>query len=239
MPFVTRGDAELYYEVHGSGFPVLALAPGGMRSSAPYWPNMTWDPVAQLADKYQVIVMDQRNAGQSTAPVSGSDGWADYTADQLAVLDHLGVDRFHVAGMCIGGSFIMGLIEAAPERVASAVMLQPIGHDDNRETFRDMFDGWADEVKPGHPAVDDDDWTSFRANLFSGDFLFNVDEDFVAACQVPLLVLMGTDIYHPEVTSRRVAELAPNATLIEKWKEPEHQAAAAASVRDFLQRHTP
>ena len=55
--------------------------------------------------------------------------------DQLALLDHLGIERFHVAGMCIGGSFIMELIEAAPERVASAVMLQPIGFEGNRQAY--------------------------------------------------------------------------------------------------------
>ena len=38
----------------------------------------------------------------------------------LALLDHLGIDRFHVAGMCIGGPYIMGLIQAAPQRVFEA-----------------------------------------------------------------------------------------------------------------------
>jgi hypothetical protein len=33
--------------------------------------------------------------------------------------------------------------------------------------------------------------------------------------------------------------LAPNATLIERWKEPEHQAAAKTAVERFLAQHTP
>ena len=49
-----------------------------------------------------------------TAPIAATDGWRDYTDDQIALLDHLGVDRFHVAGMCIAGSFIMGLVEGRP-----------------------------------------------------------------------------------------------------------------------------
>jgi hypothetical protein len=37
MPVLTRPDAEIYYEVHGSGFPLLLFAPGGLRSQLEYW----------------------------------------------------------------------------------------------------------------------------------------------------------------------------------------------------------
>ena len=32
---------------------------------------------------------------------------------------------------------------------------------------------------------------------------------------------MGDDLYHPQSTSRKIADLAPNATLLEKWKSSE------------------
>ena len=237
IPVFERDNIRIYYEVHGEGFPVLLLAPGGMRSAIPIWENVPYNPIERLAPHYQVIAMDQRNAGRSTAPIAATDGWRDYTDDQVALLDHLGVDRFHAAGMCIGGSFIMGLVEAVPERIASAVMLQPIGFDDNRQTFADLFDGWSEALKPKHPLLGEDDWATFRSTMFGGDFLFNVSENAVAICPIPLLVLMGTDIYHPEVTSRRIAELAPRATLVELWKEPEHQASASAKINAFLAEH--
>lgn len=185
MPFFERDDTRIYYEIHGDGPPVLALAPGGMQSSIPIWGGVSYNAVERLASNYQVIVMDQRNAGQSTAPITGGDGWREYTADQIALLDHLGVERFHAAGMCIGGSFIMGLAEAVPERLASAVMLQTIGYDDNRETFFELFDSWSAGVKPAHPSVGEDEWAKFRSTMFGGDFLFNVSEDVVARCQIP------------------------------------------------------
>jgi hypothetical protein len=75
--------------------------------------------------------------------------------------------------------------------------------------------------------------------MYGGDFLLNVSRDFVAACQTPLLVLCGKDLYHPEVTSREIAELAPLAQFIEYWKEPEHQAAAQGAVLEFLATNTP
>jgi hypothetical protein len=75
--------------------------------------------------------------------------------------------------------------------------------------------------------------------MYGGDFLFSVSRDFVKRCSTPLLVLLGNDMYHPEVTSRDIVALAPNATLIERWRELEHQAAAQAAVTRFLATHTP
>jgi len=239
MPIFKRDDVELYYEEHGAGFPVLLIAPGGMRSSVSFWERTPWNPIDQLAPHYRVIAMDQRNAGKSVAPVRATDSWRVYTDDQLALLAHLGVDRFHVAGMCIGGPYIMGLIEAVPKRVASAVIFQTIGLDDNRQAFFEMFDSWADELKPARPEVSEPTWESFKRSMYGGDFLFNVSREFVSRCQTPLLVLLGNDVYHPESSSREIATLAPHATLIEHWKEPEHQPAAKKLVEEFLAKHTP
>jgi pimeloyl-ACP methyl ester carboxylesterase len=239
MPTFEQGDVEIYYQEHGEGFPLLLIAPGGMRSTVSFWERTPWNPITDLADEFRVIAMDQRNAGGSTAPVKADDGWHVYTADQLALLDHLGVDRFHTAGMCIGGPYCMGLIEAAPQRVASAVLFQPIGLKDNREAFYDMFDGWANELKPQRPDVPAAAWESFTHNMYDGDFLFNVDQAFVERCETPLLVLSGADLYHPTETSRAIAELAPNATLIEDWKEGAARDAARDTVRRFLREHTP
>jgi pimeloyl-ACP methyl ester carboxylesterase len=239
MPTFTREDICLYYEEHGKGFPLLMIAPGGMRSDVSFWEKAPWNPIPRLATHYRVIAMDQRNAGRSRAPIRVTDGWRVYTEDQLALLDHLGVSRFHVAGMCIGGSYIMGLIQAAPKRVVSAVLFQPIGIDDNRQAFLDMFDGWAKEQQAAHPEATGATWEAFKQNMYGGDFLFSVSRDFVKNCPTPLLVLLGNDMYHPQGTSREVASLAPNATLIERWREPEHHAAAQAAVERFLAAHTP
>jgi len=239
MPIFTRGDVKLYYEEQGKGFPLLLIAPGGMRSSVSFWDKVAWNPIADLSAHYRVIAMDQRNAGNSTAPIRGTDSWHVYTEDQLALLDHLGIKRFHVAGMCIGGSYSMGLIQAAPQRVVSAVLFQPIGEFNNRQVFFDMFDGWAKELKQAHPETSDSAWQSFKMSMYGGDFLFNVSREFVSRCETPLLVLLGNDQYHPQETSRDIVALARKATLIEQWKEPEHQPAAKKAVERFLAEHTP
>ena len=139
MPFFNHDEVQLYYEIHGEGFPILMIAPGGMRSSIPFWEKAPWNPIDQLSSHYQVIAMDQRNAGQSIAPITGEENWQTFAEDQVALLDHLGINDFHVAGMCIGGPYIMGLIEAVPARVASAVIFQSIGLADNRDAFLCAF----------------------------------------------------------------------------------------------------
>jgi pimeloyl-ACP methyl ester carboxylesterase len=232
-----RGRVRIEYEERGEGFPVLLVAPGGMRSAMDLWSRSPFDPRETLADGFRVIAMDQRNAGASVGPVSASDGWHTFAADQLALLDHLGVDRFHVLGMCIGGSYGLRLMQAAPERVASGVLLQPIGHDDNREAFREMFDGWARELAAQREDVEPDVLEALRSNLFDGDFVFSVDRDFVRGCPTPMLVLRGNDTYHPARTSEELAELAPHAELVREWKEGPAVDAALARVRDFLAAH--
>jgi len=240
MQSFERDDVVIHYLERGGGFPVLLFAPGGMRSAASYWKNSPWNPVGRLDDAYRVIAMDQRNAGASTAKIGPDEGWQTYTADHLALLDHLGVERCHLIGGCIGGSYCMGMIQAAPERVASAVLQQPIGHSpQNRQAFYDMFDGWAREIAPQHPEIDEAGWDAFRARMYDGDFLFNVDRDVVRECPVPLLVLMGNDLYHPEATSREIVDLAPRAELVERWKDGESLESAVARVRAFLKEHTP
>ena len=235
---VTGEDVILRYEVHGEGFPILLIAPGGMKSAVPVWANAPYNPIDAWRGEFQVIAMDQRNAGGSTGPIHAEHGWQTYAEDQLALLDHLNVDRFIVSGMCIGGPYGFGLMRAVPERVSAAVLFQPIGLTDNRQAFYDMFDGWMNELKPTRGEVSEADWQGMRANMYGGDnFLFNVGDAEVSATTTPMLVLMGRDLYHPEASSRRVAELAPNARLIEAWKDGEDIAAARAQTLEFLRSH--
>jgi pimeloyl-ACP methyl ester carboxylesterase len=240
MPTFERDGISIYYEVHGQGFPLLLFAPGGVRSSIPIWSRAPYDPVRELSDSYRVIALDQRNAGRSRAPVRGSDGWQVYTDDHLALLDHLGVERAHLLGSCIGPSFALALIAAAPERVTAAVLQQPIGAtEENRPLFRASFDSWAEELAPGHPEASPQDFAAFRERLFGGDFVFSVSREVVRTSRTPLLVLAGNDAHHPHETSREIASLAQHVDFVERWKEPELVPEAIQRARAFLKAHTP
>jgi pimeloyl-ACP methyl ester carboxylesterase len=240
MPTFARGDTSIHYEVHGSGHAVLVFAPGGVRSSIPFWDKAPFNPVRELSDRFKVIAMDQRNAGQSRGPVAASDGWGTFTSDHLALLDHLGVEKCHVLGMCIGCSFCLGIAGAAPERITAAVLEQPIGFSGtNRPLFHQMFDGWIEELAKTRPDLARPALVAMRDTMYEGDFVFSATRDDVRKCAVPLLVLRGNDPYHPAEISEEVARIAPRATLVPSWKEGDDLPRAIARVKAFLEEHTP
>jgi hypothetical protein len=51
--------------------------------------------------------------------------------------------------------------------------------------------------------------------------------------------LQGNDLYHPRKISQELAELAPNSTFIELWKEGEHIESAKVAVAAFLAQNSP
>jgi pimeloyl-ACP methyl ester carboxylesterase len=240
VPYVDRGEARIWYTVQGTGFPVLTLAPGGMRSSIAIWEAAAINPLTAYAGQYQMIAMDQRNAGQSTGPLDASDPWGAYAADQLAVLDHLGIDRFLVFGCCIGGPFILKLCQLVPERVVAAVLEQPVGVvASNRELISGIWKEWGERLDGERDDLDSTQIAAFGAAMWSPDFAVSVTRDQVRSFRTPMLVLPGIDDYHPTETGREIAALAPDAELIEPWKDPEHLPAATEAVGRFLQDHAP
>jgi pimeloyl-ACP methyl ester carboxylesterase len=239
VPTLENGPVSLHYQTSGDGPPLLLLAPGGLRASrAETWSRAPWSPIEALSDRYRIVAMDQRNTGTSFAPITSDDGWATYAADQLAVMDHLGVDRFGVVGMCIGGGFILRLIAEAPERIDAAVLMQPIGQVANRDEFRAIFDEWRSDIAADHPEATDSDWDGCWSNLFGNDnLMWTVPDAQLPTMDTAMLVLRGDDAYHPKEASEHLAATAPNATLIENWKDPADQPAAREAVDRFLDTH--
>ena len=240
MPYVDSDEARIWYTEQGTGFPMLTLAPGGMRSSVSLWDAAAINPLTAYAGQYTMIAMDQRNAGQSTGPLETSDPWGAYAADQLAVMDHLGIDRFLVFGCCIGGPFILKLCELAPERVVAAVLEQPVGIiQSNRELFDSIWKQWGERLMGERDDLGSDEIEAFATTMWAPDFAVTVTRDQARSFRVPMLVLPGVDDYHPAETGREIAALAPAAELLEPWKDPEHLPAATEAVGRFLRDHTP
>jgi pimeloyl-ACP methyl ester carboxylesterase len=238
MPTFERDGVSLFYEEYGSGYPLLLFAPGGMRSSIEFWHKSPFDPTVELAPDFRVIAMDQRNAGRSRGPVSATDGWHTYTEDHVALLDHLSIARCDLMGGCIGSSYCLNLIKAAPNRISAAVLQNPIGLSaTNRDAFSGMFNDWANAIKRDHPEASEDALASFRQNMYGGDFVFCVSRDFVRSCTAPMLVLAGNDQFHPTEIAREIAALAPNAELVLEWKTPDIIRTTVEKVRSFLKSH--
>jgi pimeloyl-ACP methyl ester carboxylesterase len=248
MPFLDRPDGSIRYEVHGAGFPVLLYAPGGLRSRMEMWPSPPDGPARPWVDwtralpeaGFAAIAMDQRNAGGSRTAIQADHGWHTYAADHLALMDQLGFPRFHVLGGCIGGSFCLKAIEAAPDRVTAAVLQNPIGrHPEHPGYFPESHTEWSREQRAARPELEEAALAGFGRNMWDKDFVFCVSRDFVRGCPVPTMLLPGTDIPHPAATSAELAALLPGVEVLAEWRGPQHLEQQRRRVVDFLRRMTP
>ncbi|HWD57465.1 MAG TPA: alpha/beta hydrolase [Stellaceae bacterium] len=240
MPSIEHHGAQIHYEEFGQGFPVLTFAPAGLRSVIEVWrqPSAPINPTSDFAG-FRVIAMDQRNAGgKSRAPITAKDGWDDYTADHIAVLDHLRIDKCHLYGQCIGGSFIVNMLKHHPERVQSAVLAQPIGRVGPMAGRTANFNGWAETVKD-RPDVSEAVLDAFNANLYAPGFVYCADRDFVKTIKAPCLVLAGNDEAHPGPISEELAKLIPGCEFVAEWKAEPALTPAKAKVVTFFKQHTP
>ena len=247
MPDLNIPGGYIHYEVHGRGYPVLLFAPGFLSSRIERWSTnparpgvaQDWlDPVTALADEFQLIALDVRNAGQSRATIGLQDDWTTYTGDHLALLDHLGVKQCHVMGACIGVSFALDIVRARPGLVSALVLQNPIGlSGTNRSALDHEFDLWADAVK-GWPNIDAQRLPGFRQRMFGGDFIFSVTREFVRNCAVPALLMPGDDVVHPTEVSADLARM-PNVEVLAPWKGAQYRDAAMRKVREFFVANRP
>jgi pimeloyl-ACP methyl ester carboxylesterase len=242
MPTIKNGDATIYYEEHGKGFPILAFAPAGLRSTIKVWSagSAPINPITEWSKDYRVIVMDQRNAGgQSSAPITAKDGWHNYASDHAAILDHLKITRCHLFGQCIGGSFIMSLLKSQPQHIAAAVLAQPIGRVGPMKPGRSAsFEAWVKSLG-NRPDASEPVIEAFHNNLYAPGFLYSVDRAFVASCLTPCLVLASNDDAHPYPISEETAKLLPNSEFVREWKTGAALESARVRVREFFAKHTP
>ena len=244
-----KGGVRIHFEEAGSGFPLLLIAGGGLNSTISGFSSSSspFNPIEEFKAEYRCIASDLRNAnaGQSTGPLEIDRPWDSHTDDQLALMDHLGIDKFMVLGFCIGGPLIWNLLKRAPDRVVAGVLVQPSG---SRPEMRDLFyqnniKGWAPQLIAQRPDLTMERAEKFLTEMYRNDpdFVFTVTRDFVRNCQTPVLVLPDDVPAHPYDVAMETAMLAPNAEVsLFPWKEPKERIPLAVrQIRSFLRAHRP
>jgi 3-oxoadipate enol-lactonase len=191
-----------------------------------------WDPqVPALTEHFRVVRYDTRGHGRSPAP----DG--DYTVDDLAddvvaLLDRLGVEQAHVAGLSIGGMTALRLAAREPERVATVAVLCSSAHPGNEQAWRDRAatvrsegtGAIADAVisrwlTPEFAAVNPDLVARLRAT-----FTAHPDEGYARCCAV----LAGLDL-RPDL-GRITAPTLVVSGAEDLALPPEHQQLIAEGI---------
>jgi pimeloyl-ACP methyl ester carboxylesterase len=247
MPFYENGDVRIHYEEAGSGFPLLVTPGGGLNSKLSNWSTAVINAMEVFKDSFRCVTMDQRNAigGESTGPIQVDDPWDAFATDQLGLMDHLGIREFFFMGYCIGGPFVLKMMEKAPDRLAAGVLCQPVGHrPENPDVmYNSGRDGWAPELLKLRSDLSMEMLEAYLHNLYrvQPDFVYSVSRDFVRSCQTPMLVLPDDVPAHPYQVCVDVLDLAPNAEVsIYPWKEsPDAKAQVVDHVRSFLKAHEP
>ncbi len=118
MPFAKINELDLYYEIHGSGEPIVFIS--GFSTH-----HMTWlSCVERLENHYQLILFDNRGAGQTTAPPPP------YTIETMAedtilLMDHLGINRAHMVGSSMGTAIVQTIAHQHPKRIDKGVLIAP------------------------------------------------------------------------------------------------------------------
>src|SRR5687767_7528754 len=147
MATATLDGIETYYEVHGSGIPILMFAPGGFDATIDKWRVASaWmgiDAAEALAAEHSVILYDRRECGQSGGRVERL-SWASYTRQGKALLDHLKLDSAWIMGGCMGCSVALAFGVHYPEATRGLLLHWPVGgyrwKVNSRERFQRHYD---------------------------------------------------------------------------------------------------
>jgi pimeloyl-ACP methyl ester carboxylesterase len=142
MPTAIIDGIATRYEVAGSGPPLLMYAPGGFDATVEKWSTQgVYAKVRfleHLPRHYTCILFDRRECGRSGGRVERVT-WGHYVAHGRGLLDHLGIERAHLMGGCMGCSPVAAFAVAHPGRVASMVLFWPVGGARYRMTGHQRF----------------------------------------------------------------------------------------------------
>ena len=190
-----------------------------------------WDlQVPVLAERYRVISYDARGHGESPAP-PGPYTLDDLVDDVLAVLDEVGAERAHLAGVSLGGMTAMRMAVRNPERVHRMVLLCTSASTvagPYRERAAAVRRGGtaplaeavvAKWVTPAFAAANPDVVRRLEAMVAGSD-----DEGYAACCEVVDDVELRADL--PRITAPTLVVSGADDVAL----PPEHQRVIAAGI---------
>lgn len=116
MPKVKVNDINMYYEIHGEGFPLLLIR--GLSSDVYRWPSGLVKEISQL---FKVVLFDNRGAGRTDKPD------IEYSIkmmadDTIGLIKALNIERANVLGFSMGGAIAQEIAINYPERVKNLLL---------------------------------------------------------------------------------------------------------------------
>ena len=205
--YAPAGELEVYYEIHGTGRPLLLL-------HGAYLTIDRMQPLLSgLAQTRQVIAIEQQGHGR-TADVDRPITYEQMADDTAALIEHLGLDEPDVVGYSMGAGITLQLgirhpglarrMVAASASYSSAG-IQPEAWAMFPSISPEMFAGSPMEEAYKQVAPDPDAFTTLVAKLKKLDTEeFAWDQEKIRAIPSPMLLIAGdSDV----VTAEHMVEL--------------------------------
>jgi pimeloyl-ACP methyl ester carboxylesterase len=140
MPKLNRDGANIHYEVHGSGPPLILTH--GYSSTSDMWQGQ----IAALSQHHKLVLWDMRGHGQSDYPADAAAYSEALTvADIAALLDAVGAEKAIVGGLSLGGYMSLAFYRTHPERVR-ALLIIDTGPGFRKDDARDAWNKRAHET---------------------------------------------------------------------------------------------
>ena len=257
MSFINIGDIDLYYEMHGKGFPLLFIT--GLGGTTLTYAGQ----IPFFKDHYKCIAFDNRGAGQSGKP-TGSYTIAKMAEDALGLLDGLRIEKAHVFAISMGGMIALELARIASMRLGAMLLgCTHAGGKTRIPASPEVVSLLLDNTGLSREQITRKQTPLFFSEKFQAENSSVVEEyirtqllapaqpryaflaqlqaigpfdctDALAQIRNPALIITGTeDVLIPPVNSNYLAEHLPNAELV-VIRGAGH--ALHVECRDFLNR---
>jgi len=231
----TLNGIELYFELHGTGEPVLLLH--GFSGSSQDWAAVASD----WSRDFQLIVPDLRGHGRSSV-LATPFRHADASADILGLLDHLNVNTCKGLGVSGGGNVLLHMATRQPKRVEAMVLVSatPYFPAQARTIMRQYRDRLPPEqwevLRRRHPAGDTQIESLLASTAAFADSYddMNFTPPYLSTIQARTLIVQGDrDPLYPVELSVEMAKAIPRSSL---WIVPDagHGPVLGARWPEFL-----
>lgn len=254
---------KIHYEVIGSGEPVVLIHGFAVSGKTNWGMGGVFE---KLSRDYQVILMDARGHGRSEKPHDTAEYGLNMVDDVVRLLDHLKIERAHIAGYSMGGLITFKLATLHPDRLKSACVCAAAWLRPDQPEAPDFIAAVSQSLEAGNgplpllkrlnPSQDPvtqarvnstnsvlklmNDSKALSAAIRSFPSLAIAEEDLLS-CKVPIQFLIGTK--DPAPTSvEQLKKVAPQNFKIVEIKNGDHVSTIAAdafyeNLTEFFKQH--
>ena len=140
MPKITLDFLHLYYEIHGTGEPLMLIA--GLASDSQSWQSV----IEELSRHFLVITPDNRGTGR-TIPQDIDTSIQQMADDCIALAEHLGFSSFNLLGHSMGGFIAMDIALRYPDAIKNLILAGTSTSNSKRNNA--LFSDWVSILESG------------------------------------------------------------------------------------------